>query len=40
MIHAGDRFITKQVDSKKKRKLKKVEDRILGWGRFLFNLRH
>ncbi|KAH8496778.1 hypothetical protein H0E87_019502 [Populus deltoides] len=28
----GDRFITKQVDSKKKRKLKKVEDRILGWG--------
>ncbi|KAJ6982826.1 hypothetical protein D5086_020444 [Populus alba] len=28
----GDRFITKQVDSKKKRKLKKVEDKILGWG--------
>ncbi|KAJ6891849.1 splicing factor U2AF-associated protein 2-like isoform X1 [Populus alba x Populus x berolinensis] len=28
----GERFITKQVDSKKKRKLKKVEDKILGWG--------
>ncbi|KAL3581737.1 hypothetical protein D5086_016069 [Populus alba] len=28
----GDRFISKQIDSKKKRKLKKVEDRILGWG--------
>ena len=39
MINAGDRFISKQIDSKKKRKLKKVEDRILGWGRF-FNLRH
>uniref|UniRef100_A0A6N2NE79 RRM domain-containing protein n=1 Tax=Salix viminalis TaxID=40686 RepID=A0A6N2NE79_SALVM len=28
----GNRFISKQVDSKKKRKLKKVEDKILGWG--------
>ncbi|KAF9677006.1 hypothetical protein SADUNF_Sadunf08G0062400 [Salix dunnii] len=28
----GDRFISKQVDNKKKKKLKKVEDRILGWG--------
>ncbi|KAL9365115.1 hypothetical protein Peur_042988 [Populus x canadensis] len=28
----GDKFISKQIDSKKKRKLKKVEDRILGWG--------
>ncbi|KAL9402269.1 hypothetical protein Peur_006118 [Populus x canadensis] len=28
----GDRFISKQIDSKKKRKMKKVEDRILGWG--------
>ncbi|KAF9674521.1 hypothetical protein SADUNF_Sadunf10G0135800 [Salix dunnii] len=28
----GDRFISKQVDSKKKRKLKKVEDKLLGWG--------
>ncbi|CAK7325988.1 unnamed protein product [Dovyalis caffra] len=28
----GDRFISKQVDSKKKKKLKRVEDKILGWG--------
>ncbi|KAJ6312012.1 hypothetical protein OIU77_013712 [Salix suchowensis] len=28
----GNRFISKQVDNKKKRKLKKVEDKILGWG--------
>ncbi|XP_026422055.1 splicing factor U2AF-associated protein 2-like isoform X2 [Papaver somniferum] len=28
----GDRFITKQVDKKKKKKLKKNEDKILGWG--------
>ncbi|KAJ6429356.1 hypothetical protein OIU84_020896 [Salix udensis] len=28
----GDRFISKQVDNKKKKKLKKVEERILGWG--------
>ncbi|KAB5538616.1 hypothetical protein DKX38_016149 [Salix brachista] len=34
----GNRFISKQVDSKKKRKLKKVEDKILGWGRFFFNV--
>ncbi|KAJ4721816.1 Splicing factor-like protein [Melia azedarach] len=28
----GERFIAKQVDSKKKKKLKKVEDKMLGWG--------
>ncbi|KAJ8753074.1 hypothetical protein K2173_011842 [Erythroxylum novogranatense] len=28
----GDRFIPKKVDSKKKKKLKKVEEKILGWG--------
>ncbi|KAI3961019.1 hypothetical protein MKX01_014351 [Papaver californicum] len=28
----GDKFITKQVDKRKKKKLKKVEDKILGWG--------
>ncbi|XP_030472297.2 splicing factor U2AF-associated protein 2 isoform X1 [Syzygium oleosum] len=28
----GDKFISKQVDSKKKRKLRKVEEKILGWG--------
>ncbi|KAJ0078752.1 hypothetical protein Patl1_23724 [Pistacia atlantica] len=28
----GDRFISKQVDNKKKKKLKKVEERMLGWG--------
>ncbi|KAK8562221.1 hypothetical protein V6N13_148676 [Hibiscus sabdariffa] len=28
----GDKFITKQVDSRKKKKLKKVEDRMLSWG--------
>lgn len=31
----GERFISKQVDSKKKKKLKKVEDKMLGWGWFL-----
>lgn len=30
---AGEKFISKQVDNKKKKKLKKVEDKILGWGR-------
>ncbi|KAH9689806.1 RRM domain-containing protein [Citrus sinensis] len=29
----GERFIAKQVDSKKKKKLKKVEEKMLGWGR-------
>ncbi|KAJ4719222.1 Pentatricopeptide repeat [Melia azedarach] len=29
----GERFIAKQVDSKKKKKLKKVEDKMLGWGK-------
>ncbi|KAG8380345.1 hypothetical protein BUALT_Bualt06G0005900 [Buddleja alternifolia] len=28
----GDRFISKQVDNKKKRKLQKVEQKMLGWG--------
>ncbi|XWS57221.1 hypothetical protein CRYUN_Cryun09bG0155700 [Craigia yunnanensis] len=28
----GDKFIAKQVDSRKKKKLKKVEERMLGWG--------
>ncbi|EEF49443.1 Splicing factor U2AF-associated protein, putative [Ricinus communis] len=28
----GDRFIPKQADNKKKKKLKRVEERILGWG--------
>ncbi|XP_042034328.1 splicing factor U2AF-associated protein 2-like isoform X1 [Salvia splendens] len=28
----GDKFISKQVDNKKKRKLHKVEQKMLGWG--------
>nr|KJB19185.1 hypothetical protein B456_003G087900 [Gossypium raimondii] len=28
----GDKFIAKQVDSRKKKKLKKVEERMLSWG--------
>lgn len=28
----GDKFISKQVDGKKKKKLKKVEEKMLGWG--------
>ncbi|KAF3455172.1 hypothetical protein FNV43_RR05620 [Rhamnella rubrinervis] len=28
----GDAFVSKQVDNKKKKKLKKVEDKMLGWG--------
>ncbi|EOY13218.1 PREDICTED: splicing factor U2AF-associated protein 2 isoform X1 [Theobroma cacao] len=28
----GEKFIAKQVDNRKKKKLKKVEDKILGWG--------
>ncbi|XP_068647899.1 splicing factor U2AF-associated protein 2-like isoform X2 [Aristolochia californica] len=28
----GDKFITRQQDKKKKKKLKRVEDKILGWG--------
>nr|BAJ53149.1 JHL23J11.4 [Jatropha curcas] len=28
----GDRFIPKKVDNKKKKKLKRVEEKILGWG--------
>jgi HIV Tat-specific factor 1 len=30
----GERFITKQTDNKKKKKLKKVEQKLLGWGTF------
>lgn len=33
-LNTGDRFISKQVDNKKKKKLKKVEEKMLGWGRF------
>ncbi|KAK3010712.1 hypothetical protein RJ639_010925 [Escallonia herrerae] len=29
----GDRFIAKQVDKRKKKKLQKVEQKMLGWGR-------
>ncbi|KAJ7982542.1 Splicing factor-like protein [Quillaja saponaria] len=28
----GDRFISKQVDNKKKKKLRRVEEKMLGWG--------
>ncbi|KAK6915788.1 GYF domain 2, partial [Dillenia turbinata] len=28
----GDKFISKQVDNRKKKKLKKVEEKMLGWG--------
>ncbi|CAK9140756.1 unnamed protein product, partial [Ilex paraguariensis] len=28
----GDKFITRQVDKRKKKKLQKVEQKILGWG--------
>ncbi|KAF8402396.1 hypothetical protein HHK36_013351 [Tetracentron sinense] len=30
----GEKFMAKQLDKKKKKKLKKVEDKILGWGKF------
>lgn len=33
-VYAGDRFIAKQADNKRKKKLKKVEEKMLGWGRF------
>ncbi|CAN1154255.1 Splicing factor U2AF-associated protein 2, partial [Linum perenne] len=32
----GDKFISKKVDGNKKKKLKKVENRILGWGECYF----
>lgn len=32
---AGEKFIAKQVDKKKKKKLQKVEHKMLGWGRLL-----
>lgn len=28
----GDKFVSRQVDNRKKKKLKKVEDKMLGWG--------
>ncbi|KAL2325267.1 hypothetical protein Fmac_024325 [Flemingia macrophylla] len=28
----GDKFVSKQVDNKKKKKLKRVEEKMLGWG--------
>ena len=31
----GEKFVAKQIDKRKKKKLKRVEDKILGWGRFL-----
>ena len=33
-MYAGDRFIAKQADNKRKKKLKKVEEKMLGWGWF------
>lgn len=33
-FHSGERFITKQTDNKKKKKIKKVEQKLLGWGKF------
>jgi uncharacterized membrane protein len=33
-FYSGERFITKQTDNKKKKKLKKVEQKLLGWGTF------
>lgn len=38
LFNAGDKFISKQVDSKKKKKLRKVEEKILGWGIVLFRV--
>jgi hypothetical protein len=29
---SGDVFISKKTDKQKKRKIKKVEDKMLGWG--------
>lgn len=31
---SGDVFISKKADKQKKRKIKKVEDKMLGWGNF------
>lgn len=31
-MSTGDKFVPKQQDKKKKKKLKRVEDKILGWG--------
>lgn len=32
---SGEVFVAKQTDKRKKKKLKRVEDKILGWGNFL-----
>jgi hypothetical protein len=32
---SGDVFIPKKADKQKKRKTKKVEDKMLGWGNFM-----
>jgi hypothetical protein len=31
---SGDAFIAKKTDKQKKRRTKKVEDKMLGWGKF------
>jgi len=33
--YVGDKFVSKHVDDKKEKKLKNVEDKMLGWGMFL-----
>lgn len=30
--YAGEKFVSKQVDNKKKKRTKKLEDKMLGWG--------
>lgn len=37
-LHTGEAFIAKQVDSKKKKKLKKGQEKMLGWGEFISHL--
>lgn len=32
---SGEKFVPKQADKRKKQKLKKVEEKMLGWGIFL-----
>jgi len=32
---SGEKFIPKRTDKRKKMKLKKVEEKMLGWGNFL-----
>lgn len=40
MLFVGDKFVAKQVDKGKKKKLQKVEQKMLGWGRFSSYLSH